>query len=352
MSETNTPVESGNQPLVMDALSIARSRTREVQQPPAAPAPLPESTQAESPVVPASTETQEPAATPVSTEPVATEVKTEESKPETPKPSTDWRRDAYYQNLKKLEDQGKELAELRAKLAAPAKTPEPIAAAPTEEQIVVPTWDPAKFPDGYDSFLDARDKAVIKLAKQEGAAEAKRLFEVQAATTRQDQTARIAQDIEAQYRQRILDHGLADYAQVVAASTVKFSPQNTQLVNEILLNDPLGPKMAYHLAKNPQEIIRIDGLSKLDQYAAFSELRAKVQTPAHPGMPPASAPAPVHPGVSKAPPPIKTIKTGSTTPVRLSDSELAKLSPEEYQAAHPEIIVHRGIHSKRMVSHN
>lgn len=325
----------------MDALSIARAmgQPSEVKTP---TTPLPESTKTETPVAPVTTETQEPVA------PAAGETKPETTVGEPAKPETstatetkpaekarDWRIDAFYKAQRELE-------ELKAKAVAPpaATTPEPakpVVAAAVED--VEPTWDPEKYPNGYDDFIRA-------LAIHHGVKAAKEIAKTGKVSDAQEQFNRQVEEQKAKFRQSVIENGVTDYWDVVPKMVVKF---NEDFVGECV-NSPVGPKILHFLATNPEEAIRIDGLGKRAQFREFEALenRFKSAPTGAPATPPVAPAVPfLNPGVSKAPAPIPTLATGVTKPPRKSDAELAVSSPEEWQAAHPEIVVHRGRHARR-----
>lgn len=338
MSEQTT-VESG--PLVMDALSIARamSQPSEVKTP---TTPLPESTTTETPVAPVTTETQEPVA------PAAGETKPETAVGEPAKPETstatetkpaelkrDWRVDAYYKAIKDLE-------ELKAKPAATTPEPaKPVTAATVED--VEPVWDPEKYPNGYDDFIRA-------LATHHGVKAAKDLAKTSRVTEEQNQVAQHFQQRDAKFKQAIVDSGIAisEYYETMAKAPIKFTQRAEDFLGECV-DSPVGPKILHFLAQNPEEVVRIDGLGKRAQFREFEALENRFKSA--PTGAPATTPAPavpiLNPGVSKAPAPIPTLATGVTKPPRKSEAELAVLSPEEWQAAHPDIVVHRGRHARR-----
>lgn len=331
----------------MDALSIARSwnQPSEVKTP---TTPLPESTTTETPVAPVTTETQEPVApaageskpettvgAPATTETPAAETKTAEQK-------RDWRVDAYYKAIKDLE-------ELKAKAPATpaATTPEAakpaVVAQPVED--VAPVWDPEKYPNGYDDFI-------VALATHHGVKAAKELAKTSKVTEEQGRINQQYQQKDANFKQAIVDAGLdiAQYYETMAKAPAKFTQRAEDFLEECVAS-PIGPKILHFLAQNPEEVIRIDGLGKRAQFREFEALEnrfkstptsAPVTTPVAPAVPTI-----LNPGVSKAPVPIPTLATGVTKPPRKSEAELATATAEEWQAAHPEIVVHRGRHGRR-----
>lgn len=330
----------------MDALSIARAMNQpsEVKTP---TTPLPESTTTETPVVPVTTETQEPVA------PAAGETKPETTVGEPAQPATstatetkpaepkrDWRIDAFYKAERDKAERDAKIAALEAKLSQPATTPDPKQSSVVAQSVenVEPVWDPEKFPDGYDSFVAAK-------GAYHGAKAAREFFEKNRTTQQQEQFNRQVQEQTAKWRQSVIDNGVTDYWDVVPKMVVKF---NEDFVGECV-SSPVGPKILHFLATNPEEAIRIDGLGKRAQFREFEALETRFKSA--PTGAPATTPAPavpiLNPGVSKAPAPIPTLATGVTKPPRKSEAELATASAEEWQAAHPDIVVHRGRHARR-----
>ena len=73
-------------------------------------------------------------------------------------------------------------------------------------------------------------------------------------------------------------------------------------VVDTLLDSESGPELAYHLAKRPETVKRINALSPLSAARELGRIEATLSNPAAPQIKPASkAPAPITPVRSSAP---------------------------------------------------
>lgn len=89
-----------------------------------------------------------------------------------------------------------------------------------------------------------------------------------------------------------------DYDAVLGASKLQVSPH----VVDTLLDSDAGPELAYHLAKNPETVKRINALSPLAAAREIGRIEASLSTPAAPRTKPSSnAPAPISPVKAAAP---------------------------------------------------
>lgn len=89
-----------------------------------------------------------------------------------------------------------------------------------------------------------------------------------------------------------------DYDAVVGKSAVQVAPH----VVDTLLDSDSGPELAYHLAKHPETVKRINSLSPLAAAREIGRIEATLSNPAAPQIKPASkAPAPITPVRSSAP---------------------------------------------------
>lgn len=94
-------------------------------------------------------------------------------------------------------------------------------------------------------------------------------------------------------------------------------------VGEMIRESSVGPAIAYHLAKNPDLLEKINSLPPKRRYAELGKIEDKVSTQ--------SKPAPVAPNkVSKAPPPAKPV-SGTKTSVG-QDVYDPNLTPAQYRA--------------------
>lgn len=89
-----------------------------------------------------------------------------------------------------------------------------------------------------------------------------------------------------------------DYDAVVGKSSVQVAPH----VVDTLLDSDSGPELAYHLAKHPETVKRINSLSPLAAAREIGRIEATLSNPSAPQVKPASkAPAPITPVRSSAP---------------------------------------------------
>lgn len=173
-----------------------------------------------------------------------------------------------------------------------------------------PTRDKFDDPDKYDAALidwSARQTA----RSTEAQIEKRRAEERQADELRQQKQDQSTRQKEwGQKREKALQE-MPDYAEVAERSDLVI----TTSMAEVILADDHGPKIAYHLGKNPEEASRIASLSPHQQAYEIGKIAALVSRP-------------VRAEVSKAPPPIKPAGTraGAVT------KGPAEMSMEEYAA--------------------
>jgi hypothetical protein len=99
-------------------------------------------------------------------------------------------------------------------------------------------------------------------------------------------------------RQIAFREATPDYDAVVGKSSVQVAPH----VVDALLDSESGPELAYHLAKRPETVKRINALSPLSAARELGRIEATLSNPAAPQFKPASkAPAPITPARSSAP---------------------------------------------------
>jgi len=87
---------------------------------------------------------------------------------------------------------------------------------------------------------------------------------------------------------------IKDWQAVVSAARVPLTPELTMAIME----SDVGPQIAYHLAKNPEEAYEIAGLSPIGQARRIGQLESKIQSG---GMKPPEIP------VSQAKPPVAPV---------------------------------------------
>jgi hypothetical protein len=95
----------------------------------------------------------------------------------------------------------------------------------------------------------------------------------------------------------------ADYDEVMAASELKVSNE----VRDALLESDIGPKLAYHLASNPELAQRIQGMTVTGALRTIGRLEATLEKP--PEKKP--EPAPEKPAVKRPPPPVTPIRAAN-----------------------------------------
>lgn len=155
----------------------------------------------------------------------------------------------------------------------------------------------------YDDYIDAltdwkAEQAVAKRMEQD--------------STRKVVETRAQTFAERQAQARAL---MADYDEVVGGSDTPI----TQHVGETIMESDLGPQLAYHFAKNPDVLMRLNSMSPVQAAREIGKLEATLSTkPAAPAAPTKK--------VSNTPAPAGTMGTQgrATTPA------LQNLSMEEY----------------------
>ncbi|MEY4429661.1 MAG: Rhodoferax phage [Pseudomonadota bacterium] len=155
----------------------------------------------------------------------------------------------------------------------------------------------------YDEYIDALTdwKAEQAVAKRMEADSTRKVAETRAQTF---------QERQAQFRQQA-----PDYDEVVASSDAPLSNH----VAEVLQDSDLGPQLAYHFAKNPDVLLRLNGMNPTAAAREIGRLEATLSAkPAAPAAPTKK--------VSNTPAPAGTLGTQgrATTPA------LQNLSMDEY----------------------
>lgn len=152
--------------------------------------------------------------------------------------------------------------------------------------------DPATF-QSYDEYVEAladwkseqRVTAVLKQRDEQ--------------RTRDAESAAVEAKAQAWHeRQGAFREVTPDYDAVVGKSSVQVAPH----VVDALLDSDSGPDLAYHLAKHPETVKRINALPPLAAARELGRIEASLSTPAAPREKPASkAPVPITPARSSAP---------------------------------------------------
>ena len=160
------------------------------------------------------------------------------------------------------------------------------------------TADPSEKPNpdkfgSYDEYVEAladwkADQRVAESFKRRDA-ERSQAAEARAAEAKAQAWAE---------RQIAFREATPDYDAVVGKSSVQVAPH----VVDALLDSESGPELAYHLAKRPETVKRINALSPLSAARELGRIEATLSSPAAPQIKPASkAPAPITPVRSSAP---------------------------------------------------
>lgn len=105
--------------------------------------------------------------------------------------------------------------------------------------------------------------------------------------------------------------------------------QITKPMTAVILQSPVGPAIAYHLATNPAECTRISRLDPVQQAAALGKLEAKLEKPTPPagGAPGGAAPGAggTKPGKpSRAPDPPSTSRPGGAPDINMRNCSLSE----------------------------
>lgn len=180
------------------------------------------------------------------------------------------------------------------------------------KQVAQGTQSPAQaapqrpVPENFDKYDDYIDALTDWKAEQ---AVAKRL---EADSTRKVAETRALTFAERQTQARTV---MPDYDEVVGGSDTPIANH----VGEVILESDLGPQLAYHFAKNPDVLLRLNGMSPTAAAREIGRLEATLSAkPAAPAAPTKK--------VSNTPAPAGTLGTQgrATTPA------LQNLSMEEY----------------------
>lgn len=180
------------------------------------------------------------------------------------------------------------------------------ATAPTEAKAEKPT--PDKFND-YGEYVEALTE--WKADEKVRAAMAER-DQQQAKVAQQS-----AQDVRAQtWAERVsaASKSIADFDEVLSTADVAVADH----VREAILDSEAGPKLAYHLAKNPAEADRISRLSPTQAAMALGRIEASFAAP----------PPPVSKPVTKAPAPLSALNTSQASGTKAID----QMDQSEYEA--------------------
>jgi signal recognition particle GTPase len=157
--------------------------------------------------------------------------------------------------------------------------------------------------ESYEAYIEAR--ADWRADRRWEEKEAKKRDEEAKTRTQAEQ-----QKLEQSFREKARSAAkeLEDFEDVMEGSD---APMTQQMAEAILTSD-LGPKLAYHLAKNPEEAKRIAALPAARQAAEIGKLEGSLEAE--------SKPKP-KPEPSKAPEPIEPVGARSASSERPSDKD-------------------------------
>lgn len=199
-----------------------------------------------------------------------------------------------------------ELAELRARSA-------PVGANANEATVLQAEVDrligekpkEADFNGDYLAF--ERAQTAYEAARRVAEMTARQSLEKQRALVERDRSEMV--EI---YRDRIENarKGIPDYDAVLSKATTEVAPH----VGEVILTDEDGPLIAYHLAKHPDKLTRLNRMSPLEAAREIGRIAASLSSPKAP--------------VTNAPPPVKPVGSAA----RAAPPDLSKMSMEEYAA--------------------
>jgi hypothetical protein len=200
-------------------------------------------------------------------------------------------------------DAEREAAYWRGKAEAAASA----APVTTKQEVAAPTQRPdlSNFQD-YNSYVEALTDWKTEVKIQEVLQQSK-------AQENQDRQTQQVQSIAQEWatRQDEARKTLEDYDEVLGSANINVSPA----VTDILLTSDKGPVVAYHLAKNPAIVEKLNAMSPLKAAREIGRLEATME--AAPSITSKAAPAPA------------TVTKTATT----SSSDLGRMSMEQYKAA-------------------
>lgn len=146
------------------------------------------------------------------------------------------------------------------------------------------------------------------------------------AKTAEQQAARLTEQAQTAtaeaYNQRAAEAAtrLPDWAEVVGKSTAPMSPA----LQEALMESDRGPDLVYHLAKNPAEAERLNGMSVRQMDREIGRLESELA-----GKGPTAAPAAPAARTTTAPPPATPAPVAALAP---SHEDPSKMTQAQYEA--------------------
>jgi len=166
----------------------------------------------------------------------------------------------------------RKLEELRQEVNAKTAPKEEVKAKPTLDQF-----------DSLEEYTDALTDYKLELKAQKEREDAA----ANEAKQRQTQLKSTFQERQNEFKSKV-----ADYDEVVAEiAEIKLS----SAIIETLAESELGPQLAYHFGKNPEELERINELSPISAAREIGKLEAKLSSTEKPPKKQSSAPNPITP---------------------------------------------------------
>lgn len=158
---------------------------------------------------------------------------------------------------------------------------------PKEEPKPASDGEPKRdaYPD-YESYIEARAEWRADRRYDEREKKARE-------TEEESRTQAEQRKLEGSFREKAKEAAkeIEDFEEVMSAAE---APMTKSMADAILTSD-IGPKLAYHLAKNPEEAERIAALPAPRQAAEIGKLEVKLSEPAKETKQPSKAPAPISP---------------------------------------------------------
>lgn len=228
------------------------------------------------------------------------EIKEEPSKPESPK--EDGVEKAVQKRIDKAIARQKEAENRASDLEKRLAALEQRSTSPKEVDDKEPTLD--KF-DSFDEYVAAKAEWVA----------AKKIDTVLSEREQREKEERAARERQTtldSWNKRVKDATveIPDFEEVLADSDVPMTP----VMQDAIMDSDIGPKLAYFLATNPDEAMRIASLSPIAAIRAIGRIEEKLVTPV--AKKTTSAPPPITPVGGKA-----SVKKD---PGQMSDEEYAK----------------------------
>ena len=147
--------------------------------------------------------------------------------------------------------------------------------------------------DNFDDYVTAKANFVADRRFDAKIAEALQ-------RTAQERANSAQMETEATWNRRVAESGISDFDDVISSSSVPM----TQAMQQMILESKVGPKVAYHLATNPEEATRIAGLTPIGAVRALTLIEEGFKKPV---------------AVTKATPPITPVGSRSTSIKSLVD---------------------------------